>query len=45
MGTQPARDISWHLLLKRLGVPKETFVEQPIVDLTDGIPDTESTEE
>jgi hypothetical protein len=45
MGTQPARDISWHLLLKRLGVPKEAFVEQPIVDLTDGIPDTESTEE
>jgi hypothetical protein len=44
MGTQPARDISWHLLLKRLGVPKETFVDQPIVDLTNGLPDTESTE-
>jgi hypothetical protein len=42
MGTQPARDISWHLLLKRLSVPKEAFVEQPIVDLTEGIPDTET---
>jgi hypothetical protein len=44
MGTQPARDISWHLLLKRLGVPKDAFVDQPIVDLTDGLPDTESTD-
>jgi hypothetical protein len=36
MGECHARDISWHQLLKRLGVPQEVFVEQDIVDLTDG---------
>lgn len=38
MGDQKARDISWHQLLKRLGVPKTAFTEQPIIDLTEGRP-------
>lgn len=38
MGDQKARDISWHQLLKRLGVPKTAFTEQPIIDLTEGMP-------
>lgn len=42
MGERRARDISWNLLLKRLGVPKSVFREQPIVDLTDGLPSTNS---
>jgi hypothetical protein len=38
MGESYARDISWHQLLKRLGVPETIFEEQPIIDLTDGVP-------
>lgn len=41
MGESHARDISWHQLLKRLGVPKTMFEEQPIIDLTDGVPTEE----
>jgi len=42
MGERRARDISWNLLLKRLGVPKSVFRELPIVDLTDGFSSTSS---
>jgi len=36
MGEQENRQISWHLLLKRLGIPKERFKDEHIIDLTDG---------
>ena len=35
MGEQENRQISWHLLLKRLGVSKERFKNEHIIDLTD----------
>lgn len=35
MGEQRCRQISWHLLLKRLGVSKERFKSEHIIDLTD----------
>jgi hypothetical protein len=35
MGEQRCRQISWHLLLKRLGVSKERFKAEDIIDLTD----------
>jgi hypothetical protein len=38
MGRAYSRDMSWNLLLKRLGVPKGVFRDQRIVDLTDGPP-------
>jgi hypothetical protein len=34
MGEEPARDISWNLLLKRLGVSRDTFREENTLDLT-----------
>jgi len=34
MGEQENRQISWHLLLKRLGVSKERFKNEHIIDLT-----------
>jgi hypothetical protein len=39
MGEQSARDISWHQLFQRLEIPQEVFVNLPVVDLTDGIPE------
>lgn len=44
MGERQARDISWNLLLKRLGVPKSVFQELPIVDLTEGVRSTSSND-
>ena len=38
MGRAYSRDMSWNLLLKRLEVPKEVFLDQQVVDLTDGPP-------
>ena len=35
MGEQKTRQISWHLLLKRLGVPKDRFKNEHLIDLTD----------
>ena len=35
MGEQKSRQISWHLLLKRLGVSTERFKNEHIIDLTD----------
>ncbi len=35
MGTQQARDISWHLLLTRLGVSERRLRAEPTVDLTE----------
>ena len=35
MGEQKNRQISWHLLLKRLGVSTERFKDEHIIDLTD----------
>lgn len=35
MGKQKTRQISWHLLLKRLGVSTERFKDEHIIDLTD----------
>jgi len=35
MGEQKTRQISWHLLLKRLGVSKERFTSEHIINLTD----------
>lgn len=35
MGEQESRQISWYLLLKRLGVSKERFKTEDIIDLTD----------
>jgi hypothetical protein len=34
MGEKQARDISWNLLLKRLGVSRETFRDENTLDLT-----------
>jgi hypothetical protein len=34
MGEEPARDISWNLLLKRLGVSRDTFRDENTLDLT-----------
>lgn len=34
MGEESARDISWNLLLKRLGVSRDTFEEEDTLDLT-----------
>jgi hypothetical protein len=42
MGQAYSRDMSWNLLLKRLGVPMQIFRELPIVDLTDGLPSKSS---
>lgn len=39
MGEEQARDISWNLLLKRLGISRETFRDENTLDLT-----TSSTE-
>lgn len=38
MGESRVQDISWYQLLKRLEVSKSIFRDQPIVDLTDGVP-------
>ena len=38
MGPAYSRDMSWNLLLKRLGVPKGVFRDQRIIDLTNGPP-------
>lgn len=35
MGKKKNRQISWHLLLKRLGVSKDRFKREHIIDLTD----------
>lgn len=35
MGEQKTRQISWHLLLKRLGVPEDRFKTEHLIDLTD----------
>ncbi|MFC6752013.1 hypothetical protein [Halorubrum tibetense] len=35
MGEQKTRQISWHLLLKRLGVSTDRFKSEHIIDLTD----------
>ena len=35
MGEQETRQISWHLLLKRLGVSTERFKDEHLIDLTD----------
>jgi hypothetical protein len=34
MGEQKTRQISWHLLLKRLGVSTERFKNEHLIDLT-----------
>jgi hypothetical protein len=36
MGEEKVRDISWNLLLKRLGVSRETFRDENTLDLTTG---------
>jgi hypothetical protein len=37
MGEEQARDISWNLLLKRLGVSRDTFREENTLDLTTSV--------